>query len=295
MSPPTPVGIVAGTALGRALAHRLTEDGRTVHLAPPDAPAGAARARLIVIDAEPSALRRIARALGDATDGDRLLAHAVRGLTEGAAPTEVLREETPARRIGVLAGPLTVADLEAGRPTAAVIASRHPEVVDEFSAALSTPRLRVFRGRDPLGVELASGLADVIAVGCGLAAGLELGEPARAVLMTRAVRELGRLIAARGGDPQTATGLAGLGDLLVRAVDPTSETFRYGRALARGESPAPEGRLAEVIASARRYRALAARHHTRAHVLDGIALLLEGGVAASDLVKGLMTLPVLDD
>src|SRR6185503_13901168 len=99
------------------------------------------------IDAEPKALRSIARALGDRIDGDRLLAHAVRGLCpDGAGPIEVLREETPARRLGVLAGPMGVADLDAGRPTAAVIASHHPEVVGELAAALSTPSLRVYRG-----------------------------------------------------------------------------------------------------------------------------------------------------
>src|SRR6185312_6537442 len=107
---------------------------------------------------------------------------------DGAGPIEAIRQETPALRVGVLAGPIAIADLDAGRPTAAVIASRHPEVVDELAAALSTPHLRVYRGRDPIGVELASALDDLIVVGWGLAEGLALGAPARAVMTVRCMR-----------------------------------------------------------------------------------------------------------
>lgn len=292
----TPVGIVTGTPLGRALATRLRADGREIFSGGEDALAEVARARLIVIDAEPSQLRSIARALGDLLDGDRLLAHTVRGLTpDGAGPIEAIRQETPVLRIGVLAGPIAIADLDAGRPTAAVIASRHPEVVDELAVALSTPHLRVYRGRDPVGVELASALDDLITVGCGLAEGLALGAPARAVMMVRCVRELGRLIGALGGDPATAVGLAGLGDVLVQGADSESEPFLAGLALAHGKKLSPTGRLAELLSTASRVRALVGRHRVSAHVLDGIARLVAGETAGAELVTRLMTLPVLDE
>jgi glycerol-3-phosphate dehydrogenase (NAD(P)+) len=293
----TAIGVVTGTPLGEALATRLAADGRTViaGLQPADVAQMATRARLIVIDAAPSALPELARLLGDHLDGNHLVAHTVRGLGPGgASPMKVLREASCVRRLGVIAGPLVAPDLAAGRPTAAVIASRHPEVVEEFAAALSTPRLRVYRGRDPVGVELASSLCDLVAIGCGLAHQLGFGETTRAVMMVRAVRELGRLIRAVGGDPETASGLAGLGDLLVRGNDTEGEAFRFGVAIATAPQ-SPEGRLAEVLTTARSLAGITRQHRVTTHIFDGLTALLAGKLNAGDLVAALMAVPVLDD
>jgi glycerol-3-phosphate dehydrogenase (NAD(P)+) len=197
--------------------------------------------------------------------------------------------------VGVLGGPLAPADLLEGRPTAAVIASRHPEVVEEFAAALSTPKLRIYRGRDPIGVELASGLGELLALAWGVASALGFGGPTRAVVLVRAVRELSRLISALGGDPATATGLAGLGDLLVRGADPASDAYRLGAQLASGAKPESNGRTARLSEGARAVRDLARRHAVHLHIFGGLADLLEGKLDAEGLVQRLMALPVLDD
>lgn len=299
----TGVAVVAGTELGHALCERLRADGRPVveldvraNGTTGEALARLRGERLVVVDAEPARLQATAAALGDVLDGNHLVAHMVHGLPEqGPTASRVLHDQTAVRRIGVIAGPLTAADLAAGRPTAAVIASRHPEVVDELSAALSTPRLRLYRSADPVGVELASGMPDLVALGAGVCHALGFGEATRALTVVRIVREIGRLIGALGGDPATASGLAGLGALLVRAFDEAGDVFRYGAALARGPAEPPSGRVAGVAASARGLRALAAQHRVSAHVVAGLAALLSGEVTAADVVTQLMTLPVLDE
>jgi glycerol-3-phosphate dehydrogenase (NAD(P)+) len=287
------IAVVTGTPLGEALARRLVADGREVTAAPAPEPRMRA-ARLVVVDARPAEVEAVARALGEVVDGNQLLCHSVRGLCDGMGAIEVLRRQTAALRLGVLAGPLAEADLVAGRPTAAVVASRHPEVVEEFAAGLSTTRLRVYRGRDPLGVELASGLGDLVALGLGLTSALGFSATTHAVLLVRAVRELGRLIGALGGDPATASGLAGLGDLLVRGADRDGEPFRYGAALVKGPAPSTP-QLASLAAGARTVRALARQHHVRVHIFEGLAALLDGTMAPAELVGQLMALPVLDD
>ena len=129
--------------------------------------------------------------------------------------------------MGVLAGRSRSLTSPPAGITAAVVMSRHPKWWSDFATTLSLPKLRVYRGRDPLGVELASTLPDLVALGWGLSAALGFGATTRAVLLVRAVRELGRLIAALGGDAITASGLAGLGDMLVRGGDPESPAFKY--------------------------------------------------------------------
>jgi glycerol-3-phosphate dehydrogenase (NAD(P)+) len=276
------IAIVAEGPIGAALAERLRADGREVSTER-DA---IARARLVVLDAEPRALAQVVASLGELLDGNHLVAHCVRG-----EATRALEAETAVRRIGVLAGPLDAGELRAGRPGAAVVASRHPEVVDEFAAALSTPKLRVYRSRDPIGVELARSAVDVALVACGLADALELGDGARAVLLTRAVRELERLIAAAGGERSSASGLAGLGELLIRAARRDDAAFQLGRALAAQSAAAPD----ELRATARALRTLAEKKRVQAHIFRGIALLVEGALAPKNLVEQLMTVPVLDD
>jgi glycerol-3-phosphate dehydrogenase (NAD(P)+) len=291
----TAIAIYSGTPLGAALAARLRADGRTVEAGTDPAPLARA-ARLIVLDAAPSSLRAAARALGDHLDGNHLVAHMVRGLQAGGVgASEVVHEETAVRRIGVLAGPFGAADLRDGRPAAAVIASRHPEVVDEFAAALSTPKLRVYRGRDPVGAEIASSLADLVSLGCGLVDGLGFGEVTRSVMIVRALRELGRIIGARGGEPATATGLAGLGDVLGRLRDADGEPYRYGRALAAGGAEPPPPSVAELMETARALRQLTVGRRVQANILDGFAQLAAGEVAPAELLARLMALPVLDD
>jgi glycerol-3-phosphate dehydrogenase (NAD(P)+) len=286
------IGVVAGTPLGRALAHRLASDGRTVRVARPDEPLRPlAEARLIVVDDAPATLRATARALGDVIDGNHLLVHTVRSLLpDGARASVALHDETPARRIGVLAGPLWARDLEAGRPSAGVVASRHPEVVGELASALSTPSLRIYRGHDPLGVEIASALTDLFVVGVGVAHELGLTDTTIAVMLVRAVRELGRLIHALGGDAESASGLAGLGEMLVRSRTPEAHPFQLGVRLARNDAAA----RAELQPSVQALRALG---DTRApaHIFAGIIALVEGKLTAADLLGKLMTVPVLDE
>ena len=288
------IGVVTGGPLGRSLAARLTEDGRVVIAGNDRAAFGemGARARLILFDVHPTEVHTVARTLGEALDGNHLVAHLVRGLIgDGAGAAQVLREESAVRRIGVLAGPLSVAALDEGRPSAAVIASRHPEVVDEFAAALSTPRLRVYRSQDPLGVELASGLVDLITAACGLAHALGYGDTTRSIILVRSVRELSRLIQALGGDPATASGLAGLGDILVHAMNPTDPAFQLGADFANAP---PEARAA-LVQTAHTLHTLARQHRVTAHIFEGLVELLDGKQTPRDLVAQLMALPVLDD
>jgi glycerol-3-phosphate dehydrogenase (NAD(P)+) len=291
------IGVVTGTDLGHALVERLRTDGREVVSAAPGQDfSSLAASRLIVVDCEPSALPELARAIGDRTDGNHLLAHTVRGLVGGESPIAVLRDETSVKRIGVLAGPIAPRELSAGRPVAAVIASRHVEVVDEFARELSTRNLRVYRSRDPQGVELSSGLSDLVTLGCGLLAGFGFGDATRALMVVRAVRELQRLTVALGGNPNTAGGMGGLGDILARSPDVESAPYKYGVALAKGTTgDGPEGHVAEIHATARSVRALAKRLKTPVHIYEGLADLLDGQVAAAALLTRLMTLPILDD
>ena len=290
------LGIVNATEVGEALVARLTSDGRRV-ISGVDAGAFrkiGAEARLVLVDARRDDLPRILRELGEHLEPNHLVAYTVHGLPGEGSAEAMIEAHSPVRRSGVLAGPLLVPALREGTPTAAVIASRHVEVVEEFAEALSTPRLRVYRSRDPIGVELSASLAELAVLGCGAADALSLGPPARALVIVRAVRELGRLVKAAGGDPVTVTGLAGLGDILVRGADTTAPAYRLGAALAHGEAPDPRA-LATLEATAARLAALNRSHKVSANLFEGLAALLGAKASPALIVEKLMTIRVLDE
>lgn len=290
------IGIVNGTTVGEALVARLQTDGRKV-VSGVDGPSLkriCAESRVVLIDARRAELGGLLRQLGDYLEPNHLVAHTVHGLGHEGSAAGLIEAESAVRRVGVLAGPLLTSALRQGTPTAAVIASHHPEVVEEVADALSTPHLRVYRSRDPIGVELCASLSELVVLACAMVDALQLGAAARALVVVRAVRELGRLVQALGGEPITATGLAGLGDIMVRGVDQSAPPYQLGRALATGGEPDPET-LESLRKTAVRLGELNPGQRVSAHIFHGVAALLIDRVAPAALIEKLMSIRVLDE
>ena len=90
---------------------------------------------------------------------------------------------------------------------------------------------------DVIGVELCAAAKNVIALAAGAVDGLGLGDNAKAALVTRGLVEMARLGEALGADPETFSGLAGMGDLIVTCWHPTGRNRRAGELIARGSTP----------------------------------------------------------
>jgi glycerol-3-phosphate dehydrogenase len=290
------IGIVNGTPVGEALVARLQTDGRKV-VSGVDASSLkriCSEARLVLVDARRADLPQLLRKLGEHLEPNHLVAHTVHGLGSEGSVAGLIEAESPVRRVGVLAGPLLTSALRQGTPTAAVIASHHPEVIEEFADALSTPHLRVYRSHDPTGVEICASLSELAVLACAMVDALQLGAAARALVVVRTVRELGRLVQALGGEPITATGLAGLGDIMVRGADESAPPYQLGHALATGGTPDPDT-LEALRKTAMRLGQLNPGQRTSAHIFHGVAALLIDAVAPAALIEKLMSVRVLDE
>lgn len=128
---------------------------------------------------------------------------------------EVVAEIVPGARTFVLSGPSFASDVLKGMPTAVTLAAPTLAEAGEWAQALSLPMFRVYGSDDVLGVEIGGALKNVLAIACGISDGKGLGESARAALTTRGFAELMRFGKKLGARPETLTGLAGLGDLLL--------------------------------------------------------------------------------
>jgi glycerol-3-phosphate dehydrogenase (NAD(P)+) len=208
----------------------------------------ALRGRELVIVSVPSqALREmLARALPHLAPGAVLVA-TMKGIELETCMTmnqvfeDVLPEEFHPRVV-YLSGPSFAREIAQHKPTAVTVASHELSYAISVQASLSTPWFRCYSHDDVVGVEVGGAVKNVVAIAIGMCDGLEMGQNARAGLMTRGLREMTRLGVELGANPLTFQGLSGMGDLVLTCTGDLSRNRRVGIELGQGRT------LAEIIA-----------------------------------------------
>src|SRR5690606_22300772 len=107
--------------------------------------------------------------------------------------SQILEQELPNHRIGVLSGPNFAKEIVQQQQTGTVIASEDETVVRCVQQTLRSETFRVYANRDRYGVELGGALKNIYAIICGMAAALGAGQNTQAMLLTRSLAEMGRL------------------------------------------------------------------------------------------------------
>ena len=307
--------VVGGGSWGTAFARLLADRGHDVELACRDA----AQARAIAeTGRNPRYLRDVpledigASTVGEATVSSAELvvlavpsrefgrvARALPGgspvlcLTKGLDPDSGRRLSTlvEGRPVAVLSGPNIAFEVAQGLPGAAVIASEDASLALELQHAINSLAFRVYVNADLVGVELCAAAKNVIALAAGGVDGLGLGDNAKAALITRGLVEMARLGEACGGRPETFSGLAGMGDLVVTCWSHHGRNRRAGELIARGatadEAVAEIGMVVEGLTTAPVLRDLSRRLRIELPITEGVCRVL-GGESLGELVASLM-------
>jgi glycerol-3-phosphate dehydrogenase (NAD(P)+) len=195
-------------------------------------------------------------------------------------------------RIAVLSGPSFAREVAAGFPTAVVAASEDTATARDIQASFSGPTFRVYAGGDPIGVEIGGALKNVIAIGAGICDGLGMGHNAVAALITRGLAELTRLAVAAGGHPETLSGLAGLGDLVLTCTGDLSRNRKVGLQLAAGNALGSiidsTPMVAEGIRTTSVAMRLAERHGVEMPITAEMYAVLNEGRTPTEAIRRLM-------
>jgi glycerol-3-phosphate dehydrogenase (NAD(P)+) len=237
--------------------------------------------------------RRLAPHLGSHTP----VVICAKGIEQGTGRlmSEVVGEILPVRPRAVLSGPTFAAEVARGLPTAVTLASTDPELGRALVEAVGTRRFRPYLSDDPLGAEIGGAVKNVLAIACGIVAGLALGDNARAALITRGFAEMVRFGRGLGASEATLAGLSGLGDLVLTCTSPASRNYALGTALGRGESLTAytSGRksVAEGVATAgavvRRAQALG----IDMPIASAVDQIVNRGASIADTVEALLARP----
>lgn len=226
---------------------------------------------------------------------DQIVLMCSKGLEPDSLKTldEVIEEELPGIKYGILSGPSHAEEVSIGIPTALVIASNNEEVKSKVIEIFRSNTLRIYTSSDVKGVELGGALKNIIAFCAGISVGLELGDNTFAALATRGLVEIVRLGTAMGAKPETFYGLSGLGDLIVTCSSEHSRNRRAGKMIGQGrtidEARKEIGMVIESVDNIDVAYQLAKKYNIDMPIVNSVYNVLYNNLDPREAVNTLMT------
>jgi glycerol-3-phosphate dehydrogenase (NAD(P)+) len=322
--------VLGGGNFGTCLAHYLGEQGRSVYLwsIEPEVVAGLRErhrnpkyltefevssrveaiseivpsllndCQAIVLAIPTQAIREVLKKLAAHWPREALLVCAAKGIEESTLmlPIEIIRDtlgEEVSREAVFLSGPSFAEEIMRGFPTAVSVAGYTPARCLEAQRIFHDPNFRAYTCPDPIGLEVAGALKNVIAIAAGASQGLGYQSNSLAGLMTRGLGEIARVAKAMGGDPLTLNGLGGVGDLFLTCTSHKSRNFTVGFRLGRGEELGAilrtMGSVAEGVTTARAARDLTLKLGVETPIIMEVYRCLYEGKSVTRAVRDLLT------
>lgn len=207
--------------------------------------------------------------------------------------SEVIHQEIPCATVVALSGPTHAEEVARDLPTTIVSACADQQAAELVQKVFSNSRMRVYTNSDIQGVELCGALKNIIALAAGISAGLGYGDNTKAAIITRGLHEMARLGIRMGCNPDTFSGLAGMGDLIVTATSQHSRNNRCGFMIGQGipveEAVKKTGMVVEGINALPAAMALSEKYDTEMPITAGVNAIIREGKSPAQEVEDLMS------
>ncbi|SEF42121.1 glycerol 3-phosphate dehydrogenase (NAD(P)+) [Eubacterium ruminantium] len=207
--------------------------------------------------------------------------------------SEVITEEIPVAQVAVLSGPSHAEEVGKCMPTTVVVGCDKKEIAEEIQDAFMNDFFRVYISPDVVGIELGGALKNVIALAAGIADGLGCGDNTKAALITRGIVEISRLGIKMGGQPETFSGLSGIGDLIVTCASVHSRNRKAGYLIGQGktyqEAMDEVKMVVEGVYSAKAALALSKKYDVSMPITEEVNKVLFDNYPAKDGLNRLLT------
>ena len=269
--------------------HRLPD-----HVACTEDPSAAGRADLLLVAVPCQFLRGACRTVAPWVGPDTPAVSVVKGIENDTlmTPLEIVTDVWGARSVCALSGPSIAPEVAAGLPVALAAASADHALAERIQTLFTTETVRTYTNPDPVGVELAGAMKNVIALAAGMIDGLGLGHNTKAALLTRGLVEITRLGVALGARRETFAGLTGLGDLVTTCFSPVGRNRSAGQLFGEGktldEVVGHTASVIEGIPTTRSILALAARTGIEMPISRGVGQVIFEGRAPREVIAELM-------
>lgn len=253
---------------------------------------------LVILAIPTQALRSVLKQINPADLSNAILVSAAKGIEDSTQlfPLGIMGDvlgEAVGQRSVVLSGPSFAEEVAAGIPTAVSLACRDADICVRAQYYLHSPEFRTYTSDDPIGLEVAGALKNVIAIASGAAKGMGFGQNSLAALMTRGMAEITRIGLKLGANPLTFSGLGGIGDLFLTCSSEKSRNFTVGYRLGRGENladiTASLGSIAEGVTTAKAAYRLAQKLNVDAPIIEEVHAVLYLNKPIREAVNTLLT------
>lgn len=253
------------------------------------------KGRDILVLAVPSIyIRSTAKSMASFVEDGQVIVNVAKGIEESTLMnmTDVIEDEMPQARVGVLSGPSHAEEVGRRIPTTVVAGAHDKETAELIQDAFMNSYFRVYTSPDMVGIELGGALKNVIALAAGIVDGLGFGDNTKAALITRGIAEITRLGTAMGGRVETFAGLSGIGDLIVTCTSTHSRNHNAGYLIGQGktyqEAMDEVKMVVEGVYSAKAALALAKKYNVEVPITEQVNRVLFEDVSAKDAVPSLL-------
>lgn len=207
---------------------------------------------------------------------------------------EILKSDFEFRGdVVILSGPTHAEELALGKMTTIVSTCENEQTAILVQNTFSCEYLRVYTQTDVTGVEILGGAKNVLAMAAGVCdSHSELGDNAKAAVLTRGLRELVTIGRFEGAKESTFYGLTGMGDLIVTATSQHSRNRKFGELIGKGltkdEALSEIKMTVEGIYSVQALHQLAQKHNLDLPLVNSIYAVLEEGKSIDSMLDILM-------
>lgn len=220
-------------------------------------------------------------------------------LESGKILSQLLQAHNPERQYAVLSGPSFAGETAKGMPTAVTVASANKDIARDVANAMSHKTFRPYITDDPIGAQICGAVKNVIAIACGIIHGKNMGDNARAALVTRGLQEIWRLGNAMGAKRKTFMGMSGLGDLMLTCSSMQSRNFSMGVMLGQGRTLddilQTRSSVTEGVYTAEAVLTLARKHAVEMPICRAVQAILSGEASVEEAIDSVLTRPLTDE
>jgi glycerol-3-phosphate dehydrogenase len=214
---------------------------------------------------------------------------------------DALPSEAQRRCLCVLSGPSFASEVAKGLITAMTCGAKDIALARKVQRLVSSAdgKIRVYASEDFMGMEICSAAKNVIAILTGAAEGYGVGLNARAAIVTRGLKEIGRLMRAKGSSGESLGGLSGVGDLSMTASSRESRNYQVGYRIGKGETYAqikPTMKaVAEGVPTAKALYLLCEKLGVQMPLCACVYKLIYEGKPVEEIVGDLIGKPLTDE
>lgn len=260
----------------------------------------------MVVFATPShALREVANKARGYLIGEEIIVSVAKGIEQDSLMTpsqilvDVLEGAVLEDQIGILTGPSHAEEVSKFKPTAITASAYSKRAARIIQETFMTPMFRVYLNHDILGAEIGGALKNIMAIAAGIIDGAELGDNAKAALMTRGLHEMKRMGCALGASQDTFSGLTGMGDLIVTCTSQHSRNryvgYNIGRGLSLEEITSGMNMIAEGVKTTKSVSQWSRRNNVEMPITEAVYKVLFNKMDPRDAVNELMTRNAKDE